>query len=158
LGKGSEFIIHLPALPEAGAENPLPPAHPDVAFGANGTRRVLVVDDIADAAVSLGELLEIWGHDVRTAHSGPAALKLLCDFMPDVVLMDIGMPEMNGCEVARRMRQLECGRNLRLVALTGYGQTQDREETQAAGFDDHLVKPVDLEALRKLLAAAMPHD
>jgi CheY-like chemotaxis protein len=112
---------------------------------------VLVVDDMDDVAESLAELLGIWGHKTRVAHDGRSALETVRVFHPDVVLLDIGMPGMDGYEVARRLR-VEHGQRTLLVALTGYGQTQDREAARAAGFDAHLVKPVDLDALNELLA------
>jgi PAS domain S-box-containing protein len=153
-GKGTEFAVHLPILPDAvrdGAEMercdaPRSDAQPP-------RRRVLVVDDNVDAATSLAKLLtRFHGQDVRVAHDGPAALREAGDFRPDVVLLDIGMPGMDGCEVARRLRaQPETGRAL-LVALTGWGQESDRQRSREAGFDHHLVKPVDPDALRDLLA------
>jgi CheY-like chemotaxis protein len=110
-----------------------------------------VVDDIIDTSESFAELLDLWGHQVRTAHSGPAALAMARIFCPEVVILDIGMPGMDGFEVARRLRREHQGRPMLVVALTGYGQESDRQQSQAAGFDHHLVKPVDLAALRELL-------
>ena len=115
-------------------------------------RRILVVDDVVDSAESLAEMLRLLDHEVRTAYSGPAALEILCDYLPDVVLLDIGMPGMDGYEVARRLRQMECGRKTLLVAVTGYAQDHDRQMSHEAGIDSHLVKPINLEVLRKLLA------
>jgi CheY-like chemotaxis protein len=113
--------------------------------------RVLVVDDSVDSAETMGELLRIWGHDVRLAHDGPAAVEAAREYRPDVILLDIGLPGMDGLAVARRLK--EDGVNARLlVALTGYGEQNDRARTQQAGFNHHLVKPVDPETLRKLLA------
>jgi two-component system CheB/CheR fusion protein len=112
-------------------------------------RRILVVDDNQDSAEGLAMLLEIYGHEVRIAFSGPEALDAARTFLPDVVLLDIGLPGMDGYEVARQIR---AGRkDCRLVALTGYGQEEDRQRSRDAGFDHHLVKPVDLEELRRVL-------
>lgn len=112
-------------------------------------RRILVVDDNQDSAESLALLLEIYGHEVRTAFAGPAALETASTFRPDVVLLDIGLPGMDGYEVARRLRA-EHDR-CRLIALTGYGRDDDRERSREAGFDHHLVKPVDLNELARVL-------
>src|SRR5205807_1390091 len=119
-------------------------------------RRVLVVDDNVDAAATLAELVVLWGHEVRVVHDGRLALEEVSRYQPEVVLLDIGLPQMDGYEVARRLREQPGGLALRLVAVTGYGQEQDRRKSQAAGFDDHLVKPVDAEALQQLLADASP--
>ena len=115
--------------------------------------RVLVVDDNADAAESIGVLLQLWGHEVRLAHSGEEALQAVSDFHPHVVLLDIGLPVMDGYEVARRLRRELGGEEAVVVALTGYGQESDRRQAQEAGFDHHLTKPVEPEALQELLAS-----
>ena len=118
------------------------------------TRRatILVVDDNVDAAESLAMLLRMEGHDVRVAHDGPAALAAVEADRPDLVFLDIGMPVMNGYDVAQRLRQRPGLENLVLVAMTGWGQEEDRRRSQEAGFDHHLVKPAEPEALRQLLA------
>ena len=150
LGKGSEFIVRLPALAdEVQAGKPEVPE----AIVETSPRRILVVDDIPDSAMSLSELLELWGHDVRAAYDGVGALETARAFLPEIVLLDIGMPGMDGYEVARHLREEANGNVLILVALTGYGQESDRQMTRDAGFDHHLVKPVDMNDLRKLLAA-----
>ena len=113
--------------------------------------RVLVVDDSVDSAETMGELLRIWGHDVRLAHDGPAAVAAASEYRPDVILLDIGMPGMDGFAVARQLKADGIGAKM-LVALTGYGEQADRERTQKAGFSHHLVKPVDPDALRKLIS------
>jgi CheY-like chemotaxis protein len=115
-------------------------------------RHILVVDDNKDAAESLAVLLRLVGHDVRTAHSGPAALDAAQERPPEVMLLDIDLPKMDGLEVARCLRQDLGLTNVLLVALTGYGQEDIRSRTQEAGFNAHLVKPVDLDALQELLA------
>jgi CheY-like chemotaxis protein len=111
------------------------------------------VDDNVDAADSLGQLLEMFGNEVRTANDGEAGLATAAQFRPDVVLMDIGMPKLNGYEAARRIRQHPWGQAMVLVALTGWGQEDDRKKSAAAGFDHHLVKPVEVDALMKLLSS-----
>jgi CheY-like chemotaxis protein len=117
-------------------------------------RRVLVVDDNLDSLESMEILLQIWGHEVRTAYDGPAALAVAADYWPDAVLLDIGLPGMSGYEVAQRLRELPTCARAVLVAVTGYGQESDRERTRQAGFDRHLVKPVEPNHLQEILAAA----
>ena len=119
---------------------------------ATPQRRILVVDDNVDAAESLALLLRLEGHDVRVAHDGPAALAAVEAEPPDLVFLDIGMPVMNGYDVARRLRQRPGLEHLLLVAMTGWGQEEDRRRSQEAGFDHHLVKPVEPDALHQLLA------
>lgn len=151
-GQGSEFTVRLPALP-ASLEHPAGPVRRLPAL-AGDSRRVLVVDDNVDAARSLAMLLTAWGHEASLAHDGPAALAEAARLAPDVVLLDIGLPRMDGYEVARRLRATPEGAGLLLIALTGYGQDEDRRRSREAGFDHHLVKPVDTDALRDLLGAA----
>ena len=148
-GRGCEFLVKLPlaaALPtntqatDRQAERGIAPS------------RVLVVDDNKDAADSLGMLLEFLGAEVRVVHDGFAALEAVSQFKPTLVLLDLGMPGMNGLEVARRMRQDPDAHGVRLVALTGWGQREDRRRTTEAGFDYHLVKPADLGALQSILS------
>jgi CheY-like chemotaxis protein len=117
-------------------------------------RRILVVDDNRDAADSLAIFLKILGADVRTAYDGPSALDLLPAFEPAAILLDIGMPGMNGFEVAGQVRQHPLGTAVRLIAMTGWSQDEDRRRTAEAGFDQHLVKPVDPLILQGLLAAS----
>jgi len=147
-GRGATFEIRLPiAVPTpsaAGRESPVE-VRP---------RRVFIVDDNEDAAVSLAMLLEVDGHEVAMAHRPSAALERLPEISPDVVLLDIGLPEMDGYEVARRMRATSAGARAMLVALTGYGQESDRRRALGAGFDEHLVKPVDVDRLAQVLARA----
>jgi CheY-like chemotaxis protein len=116
-------------------------------------RRVLVVDDNTDAAESLAALLRINGHDTRLAHDGPDALREAEAFHPDVVFLDIGMPTLDGHETARLIRQQPWGRNMVLVALTGWGQVEDRRRSKAAGFNHHLVKPADPAVVANLIAS-----
>jgi two-component system CheB/CheR fusion protein len=151
-GRGSEFTVRLPLLPD-GASPTKPEAGKTVkAASRAGRRRVLVVDDNQDAADSLALLLGMWNHEVKTAPDGPAALRLAPAFRPDVVLMDIGLPKMNGYQVARELRKLPGASKAVLVALTGYGQEEDRKQAQDAGFARHLMKPVDPDDLRAVLA------
>jgi PAS domain S-box-containing protein len=152
LGQGSEFVVRLPVNDE-----PAPGGDAShFAAGANGNlprRRILVVDDNQDAANSLAVLLRLAGHEVRSAYDGATALALAADFRPALVLLDIGMPEMDGYTVARRLREnAELG-PLVLVALTGWGQHEDRRRSKQAGFDHHLVKPVDPAMLVRLLSS-----
>jgi CheY-like chemotaxis protein len=150
LGRGSEFVVRLPiAAPPAGAPMPAP-ATP--AGEPNAGLRVLVVDDNKDAANSLAMLLRQGGYEVQVSYSGASALAMATEFLPDAVLLDLGMPELDGYEVARLMRKKRPLKNVRLVALTGYGRDDDRQRSQEAGFDAHLVKPVDPQKLRELLA------
>jgi CheY-like chemotaxis protein len=114
--------------------------------------RVLVVDDNSDAADTLAELLEMLGHSAQVANSGAAALEAMQDFRPQVVLLDLGMPVMNGYQVAEAIRNNRRFDQPLLAALTGWGGAQDRDQTRAAGFDLHLTKPVDLAAIEKVLA------
>jgi CheY-like chemotaxis protein len=115
---------------------------------------VVVVDDNQDAAESLETLLVLWGHQARSAQDGPSALALVAEFQPEIILLDIGLPGMDGYEVARQIRALPAGRNALIVAVTGYGRSSDRLQSQEAGFDHHLVKPVQPEVLQELIASA----
>jgi CheY-like chemotaxis protein len=122
--------------------------------GRSGTdqgRRILVVDDNRDAAASLAMLLQLTGNETEVAFDGPHAIDLAAHFKPEVILLDIGLPGLNGYEVARRIRQEAWGKDCKLIAVTGWGQLEDRQRSQEAGFDAHLVKPVDHDALAKML-------
>ena len=145
-GRGSELIVELPVIDEQ-AERTLASLTPIV---PRTGRRLLLVDDNVDAAELLGEFLEALGHEVSIAHDGPSALALLDRFRPEVAVLDVGLPVMDGYELARRVRALvdDC----RLIALTGYGQESDRARSAAAGFAVHLVKPVDIDLLVRALA------
>jgi CheY-like chemotaxis protein len=152
-GKGSEFVVCLPtaatAEPPTSAGQPLIAA-PEKSRGPR--RRILVVDDSIDAAESLAMMLGIMGHEVRTAHDGEAGVAAAAVFRPEVILMDLGMPRLNGCEAAGRIRTEPWGKGTFLVALTGWGADDDRRRTRGAGFDRHLVKPVDTDSLMRVLA------
>ena len=153
-GMGSEFVVRLPVVTPAvaGPDRPERPDWQTNEVAPPALRRILVVDDNVDAADSLGLLLEMLGNDIRTANDGQAGIDVAAQFLPDVVLMDIGMPKLNGYEAARRIRQHPWGRGMMLVALTGWGQEHDRRKSAEAGFDHHLVKPVELSALTKLIS------
>ncbi|HZZ12730.1 MAG TPA: PAS domain S-box protein [Paraburkholderia sp.] len=148
LGKGSQFVIRLPLTesPAAAVQSTQP--EPALTAGL----RVAVVDDNADAADSLAMVLELEGHDVRTAADGVAGLALVGEFAPQVVILDIGLPLMNGYEVARRIRENHPDRAILLIAVTGWGQQQDKQTAGAAGFDYHFTKPVDPRELQRVLS------
>jgi CheY-like chemotaxis protein len=120
--------------------------------------RVLVVDDNRDAAESLNILLSAWGQDARVAHDALAALEVAASFQPEVVLLDIGLPKLHGYDVARRLRESDWGRRALIVAVTGWGQEADRQQSKAAGIDYHMIKPVDPLALRDLLSKYQPSN
>jgi len=149
-GQGSEFVVRLPCPPTV--KRPAPPAPVPTIRAAARRRRVLVVDDNVDSAESLAVLIQMAGHEVQMAHDGPSALALAREYRPEIVLLDIGLPAgMDGYEVAQRMRPDAGPAGLVLVALTGYGQDEDRRRAAQAGFDHHLVKPVDVGHLTRLL-------
>jgi CheY-like chemotaxis protein len=131
----------------------LPPDLSSPNRDGQGPRRVLVVDDNLDSADTMAELMRIWGHEVRTAHDGPSALECAREFLPQVILLDVGLPGMDGYELARRLRADGLAGEL-LVSVTGYGQEEDRRLAQEAGFDHHLTKPVHPEALLRLVTRA----
>jgi CheY-like chemotaxis protein len=151
-GKGSEFVVRIPAQAAPTTSQPRPPAAE--AGKAAAPRRVLVVDDNRDAAESLAMFLQLDGHVVHTAYDGTEAIDAAESFRPEIVLLDIGMPKLNGYDVCRRIRGQEWGRNMLIIAQTGWGQEEDKRRTREAGFDDHLVKPVDPARLTKLIAEA----
>jgi PAS domain S-box-containing protein len=151
--QGSEFIVRLPAV-TAPARSDIARDEEDRPPAAQVCRRVLVVDDNRDATESMSMLLSVWGHDTRTAHDGPMALEVASEFQPEFVLLDIGLPGMDGYEVARRLQAMPGLKNTVLVAMTGYGQEEDRLRSKAAGFARHMVKPADPAKLRSLIEAA----
>jgi CheY-like chemotaxis protein len=153
LGQGSEFVVRLPV----DAPRVVPPASPqspanETAEPTGPSLRVLVVDDNVDAAQSLALLLEASGHEVRIAHTGPTALEAALDYRPNVALLDIGLPKMDGYEVAKRIRQQPFLQDVVLVAMTGYGQDTDRQRSQEVGFNAHLIKPADFSKVQQILA------
>ena len=154
LGKGSEFTVRLPLATAAAAEHAVAEsAGTEKPEASSMARRILVVDDNADAADSLGVLLGIWGHDVEIAHNGIAALQVARKFDPELVFLDIGLPEMNGYEVARRLREEAGLARAKFIALSGYGTERDQRRSKEAGFDLHLVKPVDPRSLSSVIAS-----
>jgi CheY-like chemotaxis protein/anti-sigma regulatory factor (Ser/Thr protein kinase) len=162
-GCGCEFAVRLPALPTSAGDPSARIAssgpRPTVADGPRSTgaaRRVLVVDDMIDAAESLAHMLELQGHEVRVAYDGVAALDAADRFRPEIVFLDIGLPRVNGLEVARRLRARFGPQAMLIVATTGFGTQNDRRETTEAGFDHHLVKPIDPMVVRRLLATGTP--
>ncbi len=169
-GRGSEFVVRLPVLEHAPADDA--PASGQDGFaergemtdtepwrgvdcaGGSARKRVLLVEDNADASETLTEILQSWGYAVWAVPDGPAALGLFSSERPDVVLLDIGLPGMDGFEVGRRLRTLEGGGDATVVALSGYNHPEDRAKSKEAGFDEHLPKPVDPDVLRRILARA----
>jgi CheY-like chemotaxis protein len=151
LGKGSEFTVKLPVVADTSGHRARTILQP----GKQGGRplRILVVEDNVDSADSLNLLLRLYGHDVHVARTGPTALEMAVASRPDVVLLDIGLPGMSGYEVARQLRQRPQFEKALLVAVTGYGQDEDRRRSGEAGFDHHLTKPVDPNTLHALLAS-----
>ncbi|HVY05612.1 MAG TPA: ATP-binding protein [Burkholderiales bacterium] len=151
LGQGAEFIVRIPAT--GATAGPAPgPTKSDIGLAASAKRRVLVVDDNRDSAESLAIYLQLGGHEVHTAYDGEEALEHADSFRPEVILLDIGMPKLNGYEVCRRLRKEEWGRSMLIVAQTGWGQEEDKRRTREAGFDEHLVKPVDPTYVARIVA------
>jgi PAS domain S-box-containing protein len=154
-GSGSEFVVRVPASVEAVRRAPAARV-PTLPLRGTMTLRILVVDDNHDAASSLGVLLESMGNDIEIANDGLEALRLAQEFRPDVILLDIGLPGLNGYEVARHVRGETWGKHVLLVAVSGWGQVSDRERSDEAGIDRHLVKPLDFRALLEILDGAKP--
>jgi PAS domain S-box-containing protein len=155
-GRGSEFSVRLPLLPEAGPGSRANGHHDFAAAPEARRRRILVVDDNRDAAETLVRFLRLEGHQVELAFDGPSACEAAAALTPDIVLLDIGLPGLNGYEVARRLRGEASTSSATIVAVSGYGQDADRRKSEAAGFDHHLVKPVDLRKLSALITQAGP--
>ena len=149
--RGSEFIVRLPTL-DKNPESPSPDPTVDEAMPITA-RRILVVDDNRDAAESMSILLTLSGNETQVAFDGEEAVKAAAAFRPDIVLLDIGMPKLNGYDAARRIREQPWSKGMVLVALTGWGQEENRKKTADAGFDAHLVKPVEYATLTKLLGS-----
>jgi CheY-like chemotaxis protein len=157
IGRGSEFVVHLPrALIRSRpvADNQLT-AHAMLKPNPAPRGKILVTDDNQDAANSLALLLELAGHTVLTAHGGAEAIEICAREHPGAVILDIGMPGMSGYEAARRIRASEWGKNLVLIAVTGWGQRDDKERAASVGFDHHLTKPIDPEYVEQLLAQCL---
>jgi CheY-like chemotaxis protein len=150
-GQGTEIVVRLPDVESPATTPERPPRDGATGDPSHESRRLMVVDDNEDAANSLSMLLRLQGHAVRVLHGGEAALEAVREESPEVVLLDLGMPGMDGYETARRMRTLPGGDRIVLVALTGWGQEQDRRRSREAGFDQHLTKPVDPQSLDEVL-------
>jgi DNA-binding response OmpR family regulator len=149
-GLGSEFVVRLPILNEA--SQPQASAAEEQTSAPVSALRILVVDDNRDAADSLSEMLELMGNETRTAYDGREGVDMAGDYLPDVVLLDIGLPKLNGYDACRLIREQPWGKSLVVIALTGWGQDKDRQLSREAGFDYHLVKPVDPQALMAIVA------
>jgi CheY-like chemotaxis protein len=150
-GRGSRFCVRLPLSTASGAAAAAPRNGP--ARTRAKPRRILLVDDNRDAADILRTLLQMWGSEVRVVHDGLAALETVDLFRPDVAILDLGLPGMDGYEIARRIRERPAARDCKLIALTGWGQEEERRHTEAAGFSRHLVKPASIEAIQEALEA-----
>jgi CheY-like chemotaxis protein len=154
IGRGSEFVVRLPVLTPSTRGEMKTRQRATQKLKANLRLRVLVVDDNRDAAHMIADALDTVGHMTRTAHDGPTALLSASSFSPDVALLDLGLPVMDGYELAERLRSVKGLQALILVAVTGYGQDADRRRSRKAGFHAHIVKPVDLEELNRVLDKA----
>jgi signal transduction histidine kinase/CheY-like chemotaxis protein len=150
--RGSEFVVRLPLTSAPTTTAPQLQYVDEVASGRLASHRILVVDDNRDSAESLGLLLRLMGHDVRSVYDGVQALEAAKEFRPRVVLLDIGLPDIPGYEVARRLKEETLGEGTIVIAISGWGRDSDKANSEAAGFDHHLVKPVEADSLSKLLA------
>ncbi len=151
-GEGSEFTVRLPIAREAESESSEAPSPPN---RSGRCSRILVVDDSIDTARGMVRLLKLLGHEVAVAHDGPSAVELARGFGPAFILLDIGLPGMNGYEVAETLRRDPGSKDAIIIGVSGYGRDEDRRRSEAAGFNHHLVKPVDFDALVSLLAASI---
>ena len=154
LERGSEFTVRLPLAPDQAAKIVSPYPEPPPLPAELPPLRIMIIDDNVDAVESLGRLLKASGHDVRVYYRGEEALENAGVFQPQVVILDVAMPVMDGFEVARRFRRRKDLGRMTLIALSGYGQEADRERTRQAGFDEHLVKPADVDELERILQRA----
>ncbi len=150
LGKGSTFTVRLPLVEERMASPTPTPAN---SGSGSPPRKILVVDDNRDSANTLALLMKLSGSQTATAYDGLEAVEVSQSFQPDVILLDLGLPNMNGFDACRAIRQRDGFDHVKIIALTGWGQEEDRRKTKEAGFDGHLVKPVELDALKQLLGA-----
>lgn len=152
--KGAEFLLEPPLL--ARPDSTTATSWERTAQTMIPDRKILVVDDNTDAADSLSEALQMLGHIVEVAYDGPSALRVAQNFQPDLALLDIGLPAMDGYELGQQLRASSSNASLKLIALTGYGQETDRRRTTDAGFDRHLVKPVDFDRLQAVIEELFP--
>jgi CheY-like chemotaxis protein len=156
LGKGSEFVVRLPAAEQTQDVACAPAARPALAAeSAEAVRRILVVDDNEDGAELLADALSRKGYDTRVAHDAPSALRVATEFWPEIAFLDIGLPIMDGYELATHLRNIPGLANVELIAITGYGQETDRQRSRAAGFKHHLVKPVDMDDIEATLRTSV---
>ena len=146
-GEGAEFVVRLPVIVDASA----PVEEASLPEGGNSPLRILIVDDNRDGADSLALMLKVMGNETHTAYDGDEAVSAAEKFRPDVILLDIGLPKLNGHEACRRIRRSEAGKKMVIIAQTGWGQEDDRARTHEAGFDHHLVKPVNPKELEGML-------
>jgi CheY-like chemotaxis protein len=153
-GKGAEFTFRLPAATQV--HDTREQGKPVGPCGIGS--KVMVIDDNVELAMGLARLLKLLGHEVKMAHDGPTALETARDFHPEVVLLDIGLPGLDGYQVATMLRQDQCVGKPRLIAITGYGHEEDRRRSREAGFDYHLVKPIEFRSLVTLLADCSPYS
>ena len=151
-GTGSEFTVRLPVVPRPSQPMTPEPPHPTAQRSDRGYR-LLVADDFGEIADSLAKVFELMGHTVHVAYDGEQAVRIAEAFRPDVALLDLGMPKLNGYEACRRIRATAWGRRITLIAQTGWGQDEDRRRTRDAGFDHHVLKPIDPGALVALFPA-----
>jgi CheY-like chemotaxis protein/two-component sensor histidine kinase len=154
-GRGSEFVVRLPALAQKTTKDRA--RHDARPRELPEPKRVLVVDDNRDSADTITALLLAWGHEARTLYDAQSVISVVAEFQPDVVMLDIGLPKINGYDLARQLRQSGNSRHIVLVAFTGYGQDDDRRRVREAGFDHHLLKPLQPEALAKIIDAVPAH-
>ena len=152
VGHGSRFMIRLPRAAQPEEESP--PSTPRLPRKATVARSILIADDNHDTVELMEELLAQYGHQVHTALDGPSALQAFEDFRPDVVFLDIGLPGMDGYEVAKRMRALTAGKSIKIVAVSGYARHEDRARALESGFSLHLAKPFDIETLANIVDGA----
>jgi CheY-like chemotaxis protein len=152
LGKGSTFTLRIPLAAAQPASAELP-AQGSVAPVGTSSLRILIADDNRDAAESLAALLRMVGHDVRIAYDGVEALGLASEYRPDAIVLDIGMPKMNGYDVAKKLRAEPTGQQMTIIALSGWGQEEDKRRSREAGIDHHLVKPLEPTSLLQVLAS-----
>jgi CheY-like chemotaxis protein len=157
-GRGSEFVVRLPAwVKQTQSDDTLTPKGAHTAKAGQG-QRILVVDDNKDAAKSLALLLTLQGHETQTAADGEEAVQHAVEFNPGVVLLDIGLPKLDGYEACRAIRTLRLGNQPLVIALTGWGQEDDRRRSREAGFDSHVVKPVDCQELLSMIESLAPQS
>ena len=151
INRGSEFIVHLPVLPVTRTSDDMEMTGAIFSTGANRSRRILVADDFPQSAAILARLLRQDGNEVQVAQDGIQAVEAAADFRPDVAVLDIAMPKLDGFDVARMIREQPWGKNIFLIALSGWGQQLDRQRSREAGFDAHLTKPAKYETLMEIL-------